>query len=118
MKRTRPMNILDALGDPKVFGHAFRGDTWRAWRVFLKALFALPMSDDELAIYKQHTGRTAPPSAPNNEAWLVIGRRGGKSFALARLRCSLLVSGTGGPASGRARSARSWSCAPIGARPA
>ena len=29
------------------------------------------------------TGRHAPPSGVASEAWLVIGRRGGKSFALA-----------------------------------
>lgn len=31
--------------------------TWGAWTVFLKALFALPMNEDELALYRQCTGR-------------------------------------------------------------
>jgi hypothetical protein len=79
------MNILVALEDPKVFGPHFRGSTWEAWRVFLAALFALPMTDDQLELYKQHTGRTTPPTAPLNEAWLVCGRRGGKSFILATI---------------------------------
>ena len=57
------MNILHALDDPKVFGPFFKGDTWAAWRVFLAALFALPMTAEQIAIYRQHTGRTAPPSA-------------------------------------------------------
>ena len=39
------MNILDAMRDSKVFGPHFKGPTWDAWRVFLAALFALPLSD-------------------------------------------------------------------------
>ena len=77
------MNILRALDDPKVFGPFFKGDTWGAWRVFLAALFALPLSPAELAIYQQHTGRSAPPSQPSHEAWLVCGRRSGKTYILA-----------------------------------
>jgi hypothetical protein len=77
------MNILRALDDEKVFAPFFRGDTWNAWRVFLAALFALPMSEEQLAIYKQFTGRSVPQSQPSHEAWLVCGRRSGKSFVLA-----------------------------------
>jgi hypothetical protein len=77
------MNILNAIDDPAVFAHAFRGASWTAWRSFLAALFALPMSAEQLAIFKQCTGRTAPPSAAVSEAWLVCGRRSGKSFLLA-----------------------------------
>jgi hypothetical protein len=77
------MNILDAIDDRKVFGTHFRGATWNAWRAFLAALFGLAMSDEQLALYREATGRSAPPSTPLNEAWLVIGRRGGKSFVLA-----------------------------------
>src|SRR5262249_44263548 len=33
--------------------------------------------------YQKHTGRTTPPTAPLHEAWLVCGRRAGKSFILA-----------------------------------
>ncbi len=77
------MNSLQAIDDPAVFGGYFRGSTWNAWRAFLCALFALPMSDDDLAIYRAHTGRPTPPAARSHEAWLCIGRRGGKSFVLA-----------------------------------
>ena len=77
------MNIIQACRDPKVFGPFFRGPTWEPWFVFLAALFALPMTPDQLEIYKQFTGRTMPPAHPLCEAWLCIGRRGGKSFILA-----------------------------------
>lgn len=45
------MNILDAIDDPNVFGTHFRADTWGAWRSFLAALFALPMTPEQLAIF-------------------------------------------------------------------
>ncbi len=77
------MNILAALDDPSLFGPHFRGDTWRPWRAFLAALFALEMDAEALALYQAHTGRVAPPAAPFKEAALVIGRRGGKSRVLA-----------------------------------
>ena len=66
-----------------VFGKHFEGNTWAAWFVFLAALFALPMTPDQLEVYRKHTGRSAPPSAPLHEAWLICGRRAGKSFVLA-----------------------------------
>jgi hypothetical protein len=78
------VTILEALDDPELFGPAFPAPrTWTAWRAFLAALFALPMSPAEAACYARHTGRTAPPAAPAREAWVVVGRRGGKSRVAA-----------------------------------
>jgi Phage Terminase len=45
-----------------------------------KAVFALPMDDSELAIYRQCTGRTQPPVKQPSEIYTIVGRRGGKSF--------------------------------------
>ena len=76
--------ILDVMDDPKLFQPHFQPmESWGAWRVFLKALFALPMTEEELEIYRQCTGRTNPPTEPLTEAWLPTGRRGGKSRILA-----------------------------------
>jgi phage terminase large subunit-like protein len=78
------MNILDAIADRRVFAQHFRRpETWQRWFAFLAALFGLSMTPEQLEIYRQHTGRNTPPAAPLHEAWLVIGRRGGKSFILA-----------------------------------
>jgi hypothetical protein len=71
------------LNDPNLFGRHFRGATWRAWRVFLAALFAEAVGPDDLDIYRAHTGRTAWPTAPFREAAVIVGRRGGKSRTLA-----------------------------------
>lgn len=78
------MNILEACTDPQLFAPWFRKRaTWKAWFAFLAALFALPMTDEQLAIYCKHTGRNTPPLEAAEEAWLVVGRRGGKSFIMA-----------------------------------
>ena len=36
-----------------------------------------------MALYREFTGRSAPPAAPFNEGWLICGRRAGKSAILA-----------------------------------
>lgn len=66
-----------------IFARWFHSDSWRAWRVVLKAVFCLPMDADELAIFRSATGRTAPPGKPVTMAWICAGRRGGKSLIAA-----------------------------------
>ncbi len=66
------MHILDAISDARVFGEHFSADTWRAWTAFLAALFALPMTPEQTATYQRFTGRSAPPTTPFHEAWLVV----------------------------------------------
>jgi hypothetical protein len=79
------MNIIQAFDDANVFGEHFRDGTWDAWRTFLAALFALPLTPEQLDVYRRHTGRSAPPTEPAQEAWLVCGRRAGKSLILATI---------------------------------
>jgi hypothetical protein len=58
------MNIIRALDDKELFGAVLRNPaTWNAWRAFLCALFALPMSEAEAALYRECTGRSALPVA-------------------------------------------------------
>ncbi len=76
------MTIIDVMRD--LFSRWF-GPTFSNWRVFLKALHALPMDDAELEIYRHHTGRTDPPTKQAKEAWVIAGRRGGKSLIAALL---------------------------------
>jgi hypothetical protein len=78
------MNILQACADPKLFAPWFKSKSeWAAWMAFLAALFGLPMTPEMLLIYQHCTGRIEPPSAPAIEAWLICGRRAGKSFIMA-----------------------------------
>jgi hypothetical protein len=71
--------IAGSLSNPELFGPHFRGPSWTAWRAFVAALFAAPMTDEQFDLYREHTGRTVAPSKPFTEAALVVGRRGGKS---------------------------------------
>ena len=78
------MTILEAIEDKNLFRPLFKNlDTWRAWLVVLKAIFALPMDEAETALFTQLTGRKTPSLEPFQECWLVVGRRGGKSFIVA-----------------------------------
>lgn len=77
------MNIIEALSDPDLFLGMFDAPSWSPWKVFLKALQALPMDEADLATYRHHTGRTSPPAKAARYAELVVGRRGGKSRILA-----------------------------------
>jgi hypothetical protein len=77
------MTLIEALRDPNLFGKHFRGQSWKAWRVFLAALFAEAPQGDDLETFRVCTGRQAWPSSPFLEACLIVGRRGGKSRILA-----------------------------------
>ncbi len=78
------MDILAALDDPHLLGGSIRDpDSWKPWRALLAAAFGLALSEDALALYRQCTGRRVPPNGPSAYLWLVIGRRGGKSFTMA-----------------------------------
>jgi hypothetical protein len=58
------LNIIETMDDPKLFAKHFAGRTWEAWRVFLTALFALPMTAEQLALFRRCTGRDAQEPHP------------------------------------------------------
>jgi hypothetical protein len=79
------ITILDAARDPKLFAPWFARSSadWSGWFTFLAVLFGLPMTPEQQRFYRECTLRTTPPTVPFNEAWLVVGRRGGKSFTVS-----------------------------------
>lgn len=79
------MTILEVLSDPALFAPHFRGDTWRTWRVLLSAIFGLPLDPEQLDLYRRHTGRQTAPTSPTSEAWIIAGRRSGKSRMAAAI---------------------------------
>jgi hypothetical protein len=87
------MNIIEALDDPNLLGASIRdAESWRPWRALLAAVFGLPLENPYQAeLFRQCTGRRVPPSAPAAYLWLCIGRRGGKSFAMALIAVFLAV---------------------------
>lgn len=82
-------------GRPREFigelvGSAWYEDDWTAWRSFVASLFGQELNNEELAVYRRCTGLEGPPSRTvKREAWLPIGRRGGKSRVLALLAAYL-----------------------------
>lgn len=82
--RSSRLTLLDAIDDPKLFKPFFKNPaSWIAWRAFIAAAFGMPMSGEELAIYRTCTGRKDAPTQQMRELVLVVGRRGGKSRILA-----------------------------------
>jgi hypothetical protein len=84
--------ILQAMERPEIWGRWFRDpESWWPWRVFLKSLFGLPMDEAELEFFRGSTGLEEPPAGGVLEAWLICGRRAGKSFILAVIAVYLAV---------------------------
>lgn len=86
-----PSTILEAIDDPRIFGRWFGASSWDSWRAFLAALFGLPMTPTQLALFQKHTGRITAPKQPYRECWTCTGRRAGKSLIAALVSVYLSV---------------------------
>jgi hypothetical protein len=71
------IDIVAAMGHPRLFGPWFEGPSWNNWRTVLKGAFALPMSDEERAFFRSVAERD-PPTKQVRYFWAIIGRAGGK----------------------------------------
>ena len=86
------MNIIEAIDDTALLGAAIRDrETFLGWRTLLKALFGLPMAAEEQSLFRACTGLTELPTAGFAILWLIIGRRGGKSFVMALIAVFMAV---------------------------
>jgi hypothetical protein len=74
-----------ALANPDIFGHVFCGESWNAWRALLIAAMGEKLTPKERVTFQQLTGRDIEPGTCADELWCVIGRRGGKTRAVAIL---------------------------------
>lgn len=87
------MNIIQAINDPRLFRPWFKDmRTWAGWMAYFKALYALPMTAEELAIYAACTGLEEAPHEPVKESFVIASRRSGKSSAAAILAAHLAIS--------------------------
>jgi len=59
--------------------------SWSRWLAFIKTWAALPLDEQELAIYRACTGRLNPPTERARRVVALIGRRGGKTRVVAWL---------------------------------
>jgi hypothetical protein len=64
-------------------GHVLRGPSWLPWRTILIASMGEALTDEERPIFTKLTGRAREPLIRVNELEAVVGRRGGKSTAMA-----------------------------------
>src|ERR1700691_4642742 len=78
------LTIIDAFNDVTLFGKFFVGESWDGWRAVLKALFALPMNETELAFFRGVAGRD-PPTERARELWAIAGRRSGKDSVVSAI---------------------------------
>jgi hypothetical protein len=76
------VNIIEAIGDPKLFRPLFKDpSTWRAWEVYLRALFGLRIEEKrDLKLLRAAAGLRRAPASPTKESFVIAGRRSGKSF--------------------------------------
>jgi hypothetical protein len=77
--------ILGSITDPELFGEYFLPpETWGPWKTVLKCLFGLPITEEEMELFQASTGRQKTFETALKEAWIMCGRRSGKSriFAL------------------------------------
>lgn len=72
-----------ALADPDLFGRVFAGESGAAWRVLLIAAMGEALTQAECIVFEMLTGRPREPGARVDELLAVIGRRGGKTRAVA-----------------------------------
>jgi len=76
--------VLDAIANKRMFGPHFKPiASWEPWLVVLKVLWAGDLTEDEFELFKKATGRTTLFTGPLLEAWLLCGRRSGKSRILS-----------------------------------
>jgi hypothetical protein len=99
------ISLRQSLQDPNLLGGALTGESWAAWRTLLVASMGESLTEDERATFRALTGRDREPLQRVDEFAAVIGRRGGKSRAMATLatyiaglcdHCDALVPGERG----------------------
>jgi hypothetical protein len=84
---TPTVTIRKALADKQLLGSVLAGDSWRSWRVLMIAAMGEPLLDDERETFTELTGRAREPLERVEEFAAVVGRRGGKSRAMATSAC-------------------------------
>jgi len=71
------LTVADMMRSPKLLGASFAGESWHRWQSVLKAAYAEPMDDEEIATFREVAERS-PPTSRVKELVCAIGRGGGK----------------------------------------
>ncbi len=75
-----PQNIVEFIQNPNLLNDKALSEAQIAC---LKSIYGLPLTDHELEIYRQGTGRTTYPGVETRAATIIAGRRGGKTKKIA-----------------------------------
>jgi phage terminase large subunit-like protein len=67
-----------AISDVNLLGSAFAGPSWDTWKTVLRAAEGLPLTADQLDVFRTVAGDRPPPSRRVKQFWAIVGRRGGK----------------------------------------
>lgn len=81
------LSLIDAISSDEGLGKYFKNKaTWESWLVFFKALSgSRDLNDEELGLLQRCTGLDSVPGEEIKEAYMVCGRRSGKSTICALL---------------------------------
>ena len=79
------LSLRSALNDQALLGKSLQGASWRSWRILLIAAMGEKLTNDERRTFTRLTKREREPNQRVEELIGVIGRRGGRSRALATL---------------------------------
>jgi len=72
-------DIIEFVTDPQLLGLSIS----LAQRTLLKSIYGLPLTHEELEVFRQCTGRETYPGHPFSEVTVVSGARGGKDSRVA-----------------------------------
>lgn len=80
--------IIEAMDSPELFRPLFEDvNSWKSWRIVLKALYGLKFEGDEQELFTEYTGRQTRPDDGFKEMYCICGARGGKSYISALIAC-------------------------------
>ncbi|TXH81185.1 MAG: hypothetical protein E6Q77_08630 [Rhizobium sp.] len=82
-------SLREALDDDRLLGQAIAGESWAIWRALLMGIMGEPLTPAERELFALVTGRSQEPDERVEEFWGIMGRRSGKTRAIATL-CSYL----------------------------
>jgi hypothetical protein len=81
------LTLRKAITDPQLLGGSLKGQSWQPWCALLTAGMGEELTGEEREIFKKLTGREREPGQRVEELVCIVGRRGGKSRAMATLAC-------------------------------
>lgn len=87
VKEKQRLSLIEAISSDNGLGKYFKDKaTWQAWFTFFKALSgSQELTSEELDLVRQCTGLDSVPGEEIKEAYMVCGRRSGKSTICALL---------------------------------